>query len=186
MADALDELIQAIGEIDDKIKRCVLSMENPVIRLKAQVDQSINSALATIDNVQGQITTIINVPGTIKTNSVRDFVNSVDSGFATIEQASITLVNTPNLSNIQIPLVSGTPTVGQSVTASEGEWNTPPSEYQYQWFRVKGGVKSELYNTSTPSYTITAEDSGAQLYAVVTAINTIDSESIQTGMVTVT
>jgi len=41
--------------------------------------------------------------------------------------------------NTAPPGVSGTPTVGQTLTGSEGSWSNTPTSFAYQWLRCNGG-----------------------------------------------
>jgi hypothetical protein len=89
------------------------------------------------------------------------------------------------------PVISGTPSTGQTLTASTGSWDPamPPSGYAYQWERcdASGGACAPIPGATGSSYVVPAEDAGATLRVQVTAANpegSATAESGQTGVVT--
>ena len=76
--------------------------------------------------------------------------------------------------NVVRPLVSGTPTEGNTLTTTTGEWTgTEPITYSYTWRRCDGdGFNCSLITDATDaSYTLTAEDVGSTIRARVDANN---------------
>ena len=68
--------------------------------------------------------------------------------------------------NTAAPAVSGTGTVGQTLT-TVGTWTYVPTSYVYQWLR--GGA--QIANATTMTYVLVAADSGTQVSCRVTAVN---------------
>lgn len=76
--------------------------------------------------------------------------------------------------NLTVPVVSGTETVGSTLTSTTGTWTgTPTPTYTYQWQR---GV-SNISGATSSSYTIQVADAGSTLRCVVTATNVAGSAS---------
>ena len=69
--------------------------------------------------------------------------------------------------NTTAPVVSGTGTVGQTLTSTAGVWNYTPTGYAYQWRR---GATNIAGATST-TYVLVAADSGTSITCRVTATN---------------
>jgi hypothetical protein len=79
------------------------------------------------------------------------------------------------------PVITGTPTVGQTLSCSQGTWSNNPTGYAYVWIRNGGpGVGSGS------TYTIQAADAGQVLTCMVTASNSAGSTSATSDPVTVT
>jgi hypothetical protein len=78
--------------------------------------------------------------------------------------------------NIDPPTISGSPTVGSTVTASEGTWSSVPNlsfSYQWQWCTSSdpsAGCTS-IPNATSRSYLVTPTDAGHWLTVSVTATN---------------
>lgn len=68
--------------------------------------------------------------------------------------------------NTVAPVISGTPAVGQTLTATTGTWTGSPSGYAYQW---KSGATNVGTNANT--YPPVSGDAGANITCVVTATN---------------
>jgi hypothetical protein len=81
------------------------------------------------------------------------------------------------------PAISGTPTVGQTLTASNGTWLNSPTSYAYQWLRCNGGGNScvNVANGTQQTYTLVGADAGHTMRVRVTATNADGSASAQSA-----
>ena len=81
------------------------------------------------------------------------------------------------------PAISGTPTVGQTLTASNGTWSNSPTGYAYQWLRCNGGGNScvAVANGAQQAYTLVGADAGHTMRVKVTATNADGSASAQSA-----
>jgi hypothetical protein len=70
--------------------------------------------------------------------------------------------------NTGLPMISGTPQVGQTLTASTGTWTNSPTSYAYQWYSNAGGAIS---GATAATYMPVAGDIGNMLSVAVTATN---------------
>jgi hypothetical protein len=91
--------------------------------------------------------------------------------------------------NTQLPTISGTATVGQTLTGAPGSWSGSPTAFAYQWQRCsnQGTGCAAIAGATTESYTVASVDAGSTLRLVVTATNTAGSASAAsapTGVVT--
>src|SRR5437016_4617677 len=90
--------------------------------------------------------------------------------------------------NTTPPSISGTPTVGQTLTASDGAWSNSPTSFAYQWLRCNGGGNScvSVANGTQKTYTLVGADAGHTMRVRVTASNAdgaTSAESAQTDAV---
>ena len=94
-------------------------------------------------------------------------------GYATQTQYSEaeTVQYSPTLATIVAPSVTGTPDVGDTLTANPGTWNATALIYTYQWYRddvaIPGATASTFipdfsFATDTLSFTVTASRVGYQ------------------------
>ena len=90
--------------------------------------------------------------------------------------------------NTAVPTVSGTPQVGQSLTAGAGSWSgTTPMSYAYQWRRCDsaGASCASISGAVGTTYTVTASDAGFTLRVRVTATSSAGSATADSAAVTV-
>jgi hypothetical protein len=85
--------------------------------------------------------------------------------------------------NTTPPSISGTPTVGQTLTASEGAWTNAPTSFDYQWLRCNGGGNScvDVANGTQKTYTLVEADAGHTMRVRVTATNADGSSSARSA-----
>jgi hypothetical protein len=85
-------------------------------------------------------------------------------------------------SNSELPQISGTPAVGESLTTSIGAWSgDTPQDYSYEWLRDGNPIAE----TDSYSYVVTTADEGHQLAVRVTASNANGSASATSAAVSV-
>ena len=71
-------------------------------------------------------------------------------------------------SNTAVPTISGTASVGQTLTGGDGTWDgREPPAFTYQWNRDGAAISGATAST----YTLVAGDSGTQITLTVTAAN---------------
>jgi hypothetical protein len=89
--------------------------------------------------------------------------------------------------NTVAPVLSGQALQGQTVSASTGSWSPTPTTYTYQWQRSTdgGSTWTTIGGAVSSSYTVATGDLGAQVRAVVSAINSYGSTAVRTAPVTI-
>ncbi len=65
-----------------------------------------------------------------------------------------------------VPTISGTTTVGQTLTASTGSWTATPDSYTYQWRRA--GV--DISSATSATYLLAAADAGNAISVAVSSV----------------
>jgi hypothetical protein len=75
--------------------------------------------------------------------------------------------------NTAPPTITGTPRVGQTLTAQNGTWSNQPTAFQYQWQRcgTGGGGCANVPGAVERTYLVTSADSGRTLRVRVLAVN---------------
>jgi hypothetical protein len=87
--------------------------------------------------------------------------------------------------NTQEPRISGSATVGSTLTASQGTWTGSPSSYTYQWVRCprdggqpNGGDCAAIGGATTTKYVVADADADRRLRVRVTASNAEGSKTV--------
>jgi hypothetical protein len=75
--------------------------------------------------------------------------------------------------NTAPPTISGTPRVGQTLTASNGTWTNNPTAFEYRWLRcgVDGAGCTGIPAATEKTYTLTSADADHTLRVRVLAVN---------------
>ena len=79
--------------------------------------------------------------------------------------------------NTAIPAITGTGTVGQTLTCTTGTWTYSPTNYTYQWMRGAMPIGGATAST----YLLVAADSGTSLTCQLTAYNAAGSTMVTSG-----
>lgn len=82
------------------------------------------------------------------------------------------------LTNTVVPAVTGTATVGSTLTAGNGTWSASPDSYVYQWKR--GGVP--ITGATASTYVLVSADSGQTVSVRVTAIKALYTSASATSV----
>jgi len=118
-------------------------------------------------------------------NTVRVVVTAKNSaGMGTAASSPTAVVAAPQApANTAPPTISGTPQLGQTLTASPGSWTGPqPITFTYQWLRCDqfGGGCFTLNGSTNQTYLLTSADVGHALRVRVKARNEFGSTSATT------
>ncbi|MFV3078162.1 hypothetical protein, partial [Niveispirillum fermenti] len=100
--------------------------------------------------------------------------NDGKGGTPTATSTYTEITNSPPVNSV-VPSVTGTATVGNALTTSNGTWSDPDGDgrsYSYQWYRAddtSGTNATAITGATSSSYTLTVSDAQKYLRAVVTA-----------------
>jgi|SRR5687767_14491417 len=121
--------------------------------------------------------------------TMRVRVTATNADGSASEQSEQTTVVAPATStagprNTSPPTISGTPRVGQTLTANEGEWTANPTGFSYQWQRCDADVAtcSSVTGATAKTYPVRLVDLGFRLRVAVTARNARGSATANSGI----
>lgn len=85
--------------------------------------------------------------------------------------------------NTAAPSISGTPSLGSTLTAAHGSWTNGPTGYAYQWLRCDGSGNScgAIGGATGRTYAVAVDDVGATLRVRVTARNARGNGTAMSG-----
>ncbi len=102
---------------------------------------------------------------------------TTDAGSSTAEAGPTPAVTEPP-ANTSLPMLSGSPAEGDTLTTSGGSWSgypTPSLAYQWERCNSQGQDCIAISGAGTPSYTELSSDVGSTLLVLVTAANSVGS-----------
>ena len=81
--------------------------------------------------------------------------------------------------NTALPVISGTPQSGSTLTTDNGTWTGSPTSFTYAWSRcdIGGNTCVPITGATSQAYTVQPADVGVTLRSTVTATNTDGSAS---------
>lgn len=92
--------------------------------------------------------------------------NAIGPGVASSAVSATPAATGQSLTNTTAPTITGTPTQGQTLTATNGSWSATPDSYTYQWNRAGVAISGATAST----YVLAAGDVGNTITVTVTAI----------------
>jgi type II secretory pathway pseudopilin PulG len=107
-------------------------------------------------------------------------IASNEGGSATAFSSASNAIDFNAPTSTGLPVISGTTTQGQTLTTTNGSWNsTLTATYSYQWQRstTVGGVWATIAGATSQTYTLQAADVGFSLRVTVTAQNSAGSDN---------
>jgi hypothetical protein len=145
------------------------SFDLPISMRVLGLRTDVHIAVFRVERVLGAMTAV-GVPG-------RRLTIPTMTRMARIMAGRMTTQLTPR--NTALPVVSGTPSVGQTLTASTGTWAGAPATYVYAWERcdAAGMGCAAIPGANAPTYVLQPGDSGATMRVAVTARNDAGSSS---------
>ena len=115
---------------------------------------------------------------TTATTTTGTTTGTTTTGTTTTSTTTTTSASAPR--NTAPPTISGTPTVGQKLTAANGSWSgSTPMTFTYQWSRCdsSGGSCAAIGGATASTYTLASVDAGNTLRVSVTAKNSAGSST---------
>jgi hypothetical protein len=106
-----------------------------------------------------------------KTHKMTGFLTLSALGFLVLVSA---LTAAPRVApvNIESPTITGTPRVGEALTAQNGTWENSPTEFRYRWLRCGPlGFNCLLLAADGKTYRLGGTDLGRTMRVRVTAVN---------------
>jgi streptogramin lyase len=82
--------------------------------------------------------------------------------------------------NSSEPMILGSPTQAQALTATNGSWTNNPTGFSYQWQRCDAGC-TNITGATGDAYTLTRDDVDANVRMIVTASNAVGSAQAASG-----
>jgi prepilin-type N-terminal cleavage/methylation domain-containing protein len=96
-------------------------------------------------------------------------INSSGSSASPANSNTTLAVSNPPVNSVAPALSSTSPSVGNSITVTNGTWLPAPTSYTYAWWR-SDGTPEAISGATSSSYTPIAADAGRTLICKVTAI----------------
>lgn len=115
--------------------------------------------------------------------------NADGSASAQSDQTAVVApaTSTAGPKNTDPPTISGTPKVGQTLTANDGSWTGNPTSYTYQWQRCDADIASctNVVGANGKTYGVRTADLGYRLRVAVTARNAKGSATANSAITAV-
>jgi hypothetical protein len=111
----------------------------------------------------------------------RSLLAMAAGSFLALAGATVAMAAPPT--NTTAPSITGTPKVGETLTAQNGTWTNSPTAFQYQWQRC-GGAGAGCTSISAAvqkTYLLTSADANRTLRVQVLAVNADGSNTARSG-----
>jgi hypothetical protein len=115
---------------------------------------------------------------TLQCQVVANNADGPSNAISSLPTAPVTTAAVPV--NTMLPTLSGTPQVGQTLTATNGTWTNSPTSFTYQWNRAGSAISG----ATASAYVPVSADVGNTLTISVTATNGFGSSTPATSAAT--
>jgi len=142
------------------------------------------TGVSATDAVDGNLSGSVTVDGTVDTSkegtyvltySVSDAAGNTATATRTVTVANDVFVNSA------VPTITGSPVIGQTLTATDGTWTPTPATVSYQWKLDGAAIEGATHST----YTVALADLGKAITVTVAVAKTgVNSNSATTAAVT--
>lgn len=142
-----------------------------------------NTGCTTISGATGKTYTLTSADVDHRLRVIVTAVNA-DGQSAAISKTTEVVSSTTAPTNTAKPTISGTPSLGEQLTASTGTWTGGVRSYAYQWQRCTTAATSvctTVVGATGKTYGVRSADVGQRLRVVVTATNASGSKAFATS-----
>ena len=173
-ANDLDDIFTAIGAINE--------LKTSLVVLKGTTMQALNNNVGKIGSKQADIQTLTGIVPVLDTTSLDNFLTSVDTPeYAEYVTQVAAITQLPDPVNQTLPVITGSATVGSTLTSSNGVWSangvTNTFPLTFQWMREG----QEIFGANTYQYIPVIDDVDYPVYCRVRAENQVAIEEVFTA-----
>lgn len=87
--------------------------------------------------------------------------------------------------NVIAPIVTGSGSVGATLSCGTGSWQNAPTGFTYQWKKIQGGSTIIFTGQTSSTYVPPSTERGHDVFCTVTASNAAGSASADSNHVTI-
>lgn len=184
--DAINDAIcqSGIGDLIGTINDAVSLTKDLVKEVNDTVDianDAIGATLSSVQSIGDTVSGLTGVSFNVDTSSPTAFTASIQSGsFETFKADTQAFLDTVPAVNTVAPAITGTATVGSTLTASTGTWTGDSVTFTYQWYRGDEPINGATSST----YVLTADDLNFNVTCKVDGGNVAGGDSIPTSATT--
>ena len=173
-----------IADLVDSVNDAVKTTKDLISEVNQTIDVANNAINTTLENIQniGDVTSqITGVSFSVNTSSPSAFVDSINAGaFQTFQGGVQSFLDKSPAKNTAAPSVTGSPVVGQTLTANTGSWEGTEVTYTYQWYRGE----EPIYGANTQTYVLADTDEGKTITVQISGDNVAGGEFANTPATT--
>ena len=176
------ELLDAAAAHPDQIYRVIVqgTPSQPVTTVEAGVKESMTTAPATGDSVNGAFSSIPAVAAELTGEQI-ELLASDPGIFAITPDMPLRASVTDPPTALEPPTVTGAAQSGATLSASPGQWSGAQVDTAYQWQRCDASSTcTDIPGATATTYDVTADDVGSTIQVVVTATN-VDGSATSTS-----
>jgi hypothetical protein len=189
IADAICNSLQKSGikanDIDDVFSaiNSIKQLKNTITDLQTTAKAALGNSVSSIGSKQADIQTLTGIAPVLDTTSLDAFIVSVDSPeYAQYITDVAAVVNLPEPVNTELPVITGTAAVGETLVSSNGVWTANgvvSNQYTlaFQWMRQG----QEIFGANTYQYVPVIDDVDYPVYCRVRAENQVNIEEVFTA-----